>query len=285
MTADALQYEKRGYLLEPYRLFHLDTALTEDTKFHFHEFHKIVFFLAGRGSYTVEGRSYELKPNDIILVRQGAIHKASIDPNARYERVILYIDPEFLRQKSTENTPLEKCFEEAVRQKSYVLRPNPVQMETLLQRLQTIEQTLGGADYGMDLSADISLVQLLIDLGRGRAGARYRYTTAQNKDDKTVALIEYINDHLTEQISIDLLAERFYLSKYYMMRMFHAGTGYTIHSYLTEKRLHAAREMIRSGMNASEACYSCGYQDYSAFARAYKKRFGIPPSRRPEAEA
>ena len=285
MPMDALQYEKRGYLLEPYRLFHLDTALTEDTAFHFHEFHKIVFFLAGRGNYTVEGRNYELKPNDIILVRQGAIHKASIDPTARYERIILYIDPEFLRKNSTATTSLEKCFDETARQKSYVLRPNPVQLETLLKTLSTLEQTLGGTEYGQDLSADISLMQILIDLGRGRSGAKYRYTTAQNKDDKTVRLIEYINDHLTEQISIDLLADRFYLSKYYMMRMFHSGTGYTIHSYLTEKRLHLAREMIRGGANASEACYGCGYQDYSAFARAYKKRFGVSPSRKPEAEA
>lgn len=282
---DALQYEKRGYLLEPYRLFHLDSALTEDTAFHFHEFHKIVFFLAGKGNYVVEGKSYALKPNDIILVRQGTIHKASIDPAERYERIILYIDPEFLRQKSTVNTALDLCFDEAARCKSYVLRPEPRQREKLLQTLLTLEDALGGEAYGQDVYADISLMQILIDLGRSRQTERYSYTTAQNNDDKTVALIEYLNDHVTESISIDDLAERFYLSKFYMMRLFRAGTGFTIHGYLTEKRLHLARELIRGGMNVSEACYGCGYQDYSAFARAYKKRFGAAPSRSPEEES
>ena len=269
---DALQCEKRGYLLEPFRLFHLDTALTEDTAFHFHDFHKLVFFLDGVGNYYVEGKSYALKPDDIVLVRQGTIHKADIDPTCRYERIILYIDPEYLREKSTGNTQLDRCFHEASKRRSYVLRPDPVQRDKLMQMLLTIERMLGGKAYGQDLC-------------RGRQTAHYRFTTEENKDDKTVALIEYINDHLTEQITIDHLAEQFFLSKFYMMRMFHAGTGYTIHGYITEKRLHLARELIRGGLNTTEACYSCGYQDYSAFARAYKKRFGMPPSRGRESES
>ena len=94
-------YERRGYLHEDYRLFHLSSALAEDTAFHYHEFHKLVFFLAGRGNYIVEGRTHVLRPYDVVLVRQGAIHKAQIDPNERYERVILYISPDFLRAQST----------------------------------------------------------------------------------------------------------------------------------------------------------------------------------------
>ena len=282
---DALQCEKRGYLLEPFRLFHLDTALTEDTAFHFHDFHKIVFFLDGVGSYCVEGRSYALKPNDIVLVRQGTIHKAQIEPHHRYERVILYISPDFLSRKSTPNTALDRCFHEAARRKSYVLRPDPAQREKLMQTLVLLERALEGSSYGQDLYAQMHLMQILIDLGRGRQSAHYHFTSAQNKGDKTVNLIEYINDHLTENITIDLLAERFFLSKYYMMRMFREGTGYSIHNYITEKRLHLARELIRSGANASEACYNCGYQDYSAFARAYKKCFGLPPSKHPDTES
>ena len=103
-------YERRGYLHEDYRLFHLSSALAEDTAFHYHEFHKLVFFLAGRGNYIVEGRTHVLRPYDVVLVRQGAIHKAQIDPNERYERVILYISPDFLRAQSTAVSALDACF-------------------------------------------------------------------------------------------------------------------------------------------------------------------------------
>ena len=103
-------YERRGYLHEDFRLFHLSSALAEDTAFHYHEFHKLVFFLAGRGNYIVEGRTHVLRPYDVVLVRQGAIHKAQIDPSQRYERVILYISPEFLRAQSTAASQLDACF-------------------------------------------------------------------------------------------------------------------------------------------------------------------------------
>lgn len=103
-------YERRGYLHEDYRLFHLSSALAEDTAFHYHEFHKLVFFLAGRGNYIVEGRTHVLRPYDVVLVRQGAIHKAQIDLNERYERVILYISPDFLRAQSTAVSALDACF-------------------------------------------------------------------------------------------------------------------------------------------------------------------------------
>ena len=103
-------YERRGYLHEDFRLFHLSSALAEDTAFHYHEFHKLVFFLAGCGNYIVEGRTHALRPYDVVLVRQGAIHKAQIDPSQRYERVILYISPEFLRTQSTADSSLDACF-------------------------------------------------------------------------------------------------------------------------------------------------------------------------------
>ena len=116
-------YERRGYLHEDFRLFHLSSALAEDTAFHYHEFHKLVFFLAGRGNYIVEGRTHVLRPYDVVLVRQGAIHKAQIDPSQRYERVILYISPEFLRAQSTAASQLDACFRLPADGQSFVLRP------------------------------------------------------------------------------------------------------------------------------------------------------------------
>jgi len=63
-----------------------------------------------------------------------------------------------------------------------------------------------------------------------------------------------------------------------MMRRFKEETGYTIHSYIAEKRLLLARQQLQEGASVTEACDRSGYQDYSTFARAYRKRFGVSPS-------
>ena len=93
-----------------------------------------------------------------------------------------------------------------------------------------------------------------------------------------MALLQYLNAHLTEGLSIDELAERFYISKYHMMRRFRDETGYTIHGYLTEKRLLLAQQLLEQGVPSGEAALRCGYQEYSTFSRAYKKQFGRAPS-------
>ena len=63
-----------------------------------------------------------------------------------------------------------------------------------------------------------------------------------------------------------------------MMRRFRAETGYTVHAYLTGKRLALAREQIAAGMPILQAASACGFGDYSAFCRAYRRQFGQPPS-------
>mgnify|MGYP000927787623 CR=1 FL=1 len=155
-------YERRGYLHEDFRLFHLSSALAEDTAFHYHEFHKLVFFLAGRGNYIVEGRTHALRPYDVVLVRQGAIHKAQIDPSQRYERVILYISPEFLRTQSTADSSLDACFRLPADGQSFVLRPEAGRRAALLRTLDALEAEEQSTAYGHDLLARAQMLQLLV---------------------------------------------------------------------------------------------------------------------------
>ena len=218
-----------------------------------------------------------LRPYDVVLVRQGAIHKAQIDPSQRYERVILYISPEFLRAQSTAGSRLDACFRLPADGQSFVLRPEAGRRATLLRTLDALEAEERSAAYGHDLLARAQMLQLLVMLGRGLDDDGVNYAPSEHCNEKTAAILEYLNTHLTEDVSIDALADTFYLSKYYMMRMFRAETGFTIHGYLTDKRLRVARDLIAQGMRTTDACFQCGYHDYSAFSRAYKKRFQVSP--------
>ena len=69
-----------------------------------------------------------------------------------------------------------------------------------------------------------------------------------------------------------------------MMRRFRQETGYSVHGYLTEKRLLLAQQLLVRGCTPAEAAVQAGYQDYSTFSRAYKKQFGRSPSADAEKE-
>lgn len=82
--------------------------MEEQLDWHYHTFHKLIFFLGGQSGYGVEGRSYPLEPGDVILVPQGCVHRPEAAPGAPYERVILYLSPDYLARAGTADCPLDQ---------------------------------------------------------------------------------------------------------------------------------------------------------------------------------
>ena len=85
---------------------------------------------------------------------------------------------------------------------------------------------------------------------------------------------------MAEDISIETLAEQFFISKFHMMRLFKQETGRSIYDYLQERRLLHARDLIRQGVSATDSCFQSGFRSYSSFTRAFAKHFGTTPTGR-----
>ena len=96
-------------------------------------------------------------------------------------------------------------------------------------------------------------------------------------DPKIQQVLSYINENFINELSVDALAERVFLSKDHFMRLFKAQTGTTVYAYVRQKRLMHAARMIREGVPAAKAAADSGFGDYSAFHRAFKESFGISP--------
>lgn len=272
---DYSQYnlEKTGYLKEDFRLFHINDQTKKDFSYHYHDFHKIIVFISGKVTYHIEGKAYHLKPRDILLVSQGAIHKPEIDPSVPYERYIFWIRDDLSCQE------LNTCFQKANDRSFNLVRADSALQERLKDLLPEIEQTLQNKHFGDTVLRDALFTQFMIYINR------IFLRTSSSPDKKTYSsdtqveqLLKYINRNLSENLSIDQLANRFFFSKYHMMRKFKNETGYTIHNYITSKRLLMARSLISQGMPIMKAAQASGFHDYTTFVRAYKKQFGKAPS-------
>ena len=270
-------YEKRGYLQENFRLFHLRSEKGAQVEFHYHEFCKILLLLSGQGGYYVDGAHYLLRAGDIVLIPSRSIHKPELDPASPYERIIIYISPEYLRRMSGENCDLMEVFSGRK-----VLRPGEKMRRLLFSQAAALERDLSQPGFGQELLSGADLLQLLVTLGRGLEEDTHQPSPLMPENRRVLEIMEYLDRNLTEEIDIDHLAERFFLSKYYMMRSFRRETGSTIYGYLTHKRLLLAREKMASGMSATEACYGSGFKNYSSFTRAWGNFFGTSPTGRRE---
>jgi len=269
------KYEKRGYLLENFRLFHLNTQGTAPVDFHYHEFCKLLLLVSGQGSYYIDGQHYLLSPGDILFIGSHSIHKPEPDRDAPYERYIIYVSPRYLEQLSHGDCDLTRLFSP---EEGHMLRLREPDRRRLFELAAQLEQSLSREGFGRDLLSAANLTRLLVELGRCRENREEEHMPSRNRRIREI--LGYLNQNITEPIDIDALAERFYISKFHMMRAFRRETGATIHVYLTQKRPMLARERMDGGMSATEACYSCGFRSYSSFTRAYGKYYGSTPTGR-----
>lgn len=274
---DYSQYSlaKSGYLEEDFRMFHLNDRTDREFSWHYHDFHKIVVFVSGKVTYHIEGKAYHLRPHDILLVSQGAIHKPEIDPAVPYERYIFWI------RNALSHPELNTCFQKANDRSFNLVRLDSALQERIKELLPEIEQSLHQKQFGDSILSEALFTQFMVYINRiflksSTAPDQKSYSS----DSQVEQLLKYINRNLTEDLSIDQLSERFFFSKYHMMRKFKEETGYTIHNYIVSKRLLQARTLISQGIPVMKAARQSGFQDYTTFVRAYKKQFGTVPTQK-----
>ena len=265
--------EKTGYLEQDFRLFHIKDQTKREFSYHYHDFHKVIIFLSGKAAYHIEGKSYYLKPWDILLVNRHAIHKPEIDFSVPYERFVLWI------RNDIKSTELLRCFQKAIDRSYNLIRLDSDTQEKLKQLLYELEAALKDEKFGSELLGSALFTQFMVYVNRIFLEKQYIYDARSYSSDSQIEeLLRYINHNLTEDLSIETLARKYYLSKYHMMRKFKEETGYTIHNYIISKRLLLARTKISEVTPILKAAQLSGFSDYTTFSRAYKKQFGTAPS-------
>ena len=95
-------YEKVGYLNTTHKIFYILESKMKEIDLHYHDFNKILILLNGHVDYYIEGKTYPLLPNDIILVSAGKVHRPILSDNSPYERIIIYVSDNFLKSNEVE---------------------------------------------------------------------------------------------------------------------------------------------------------------------------------------
>ena len=265
------QADKRGYLTEPFRLFSLRSKESGQVEHHYHEFHKLIFFRAGDVTYRIEGRSYPLEGDQVLLVPAHAIHQPVISPEESYERLVLWIQPEELERRG-----LDKCFVHCGETNSYLLPRERCDQSRLRPLLRELAQCASDKSFGCDALAEGLFLQLMVWINRWTLDG-HAATEAGRWDPKIDEILAHINHHLTEDLSVGALAGQFYLSRSWLMHRFKAITGCSIHQYVLQKRLILSAQYLRQGMGVAQAAQLSGFSDYSAFLRSFRKAYGVSP--------
>jgi len=269
---------KRGYLNEDFLYFKLKDQKKTEFESHYHDFNKIIIFLSGDVTYIIEGKSYSLKPWDILLVGKYDIHQPIISPLVPYERIILWLNPRFLDAHKKNDCDLQNCFTLARERKMNMIRLNKKDIPSLKQTLDELEEAINDKSFGSDILKNALFIQLMVKINRIFYGMDLKKNLEDVRYDPRIEqIISYINENLENDLSIEHLSSKFYLNRYYLMHLFKQETGYTLYNYIQKKRIIKASDYIKQGMQAGEVCALCGFDDYSTFVRNFKKEFKLSP--------
>lgn len=270
---------KVGYLNDNFKIFHIRDKKDIKFEYHHHDFSKIVILIDGDLTYYIEGKAYILKPWDILFVNKNEIHKPVVNPDKYYERIVIWLNPDFMEKYAQDNNDLLKCFEVAIKNNYNLLRLNMKSIEIIKNLIQDIQSCNNSNEFGSEILKESLFIQLMVLMNRLFLDSDKNRDIEDIQYDKTIeGVLNYINSNLENDLSIDTIASEFFISKYYLMRKFKNQIGSSIHNYVVQKRLILARSLISDGLSMSTICSKCGFNDYSSFVRAFKKVYGVSPS-------
>lgn len=262
-------YEKQGYLTKEFKIFHIKDKSDRVFDFHYHDFYKVILFIGGHVEYSVEGKNYELQPSDIVLVARNEIHKPVVDPLCEYERIVLYLSQSFLNL----DPELAECFKVTKESHTNVMRLSKMDSIKLKDLLINAVNKSRTDNFGDALSSKLSVMEAILLLSESAHNNGLLFEGKVSYDKKILDVCEYINDHIKEDLSVEYLSEKFFISKYYFMHKFKEYTGVTVHQYILEKRVLYADNLAQSGEKVTAACIMAGFNDYSTYLRARKRLY------------
>ena len=243
----------------------------EYLEMHIHTEVEILYVYKGTLSFQAEGTIYSVEPGDLILFRSSEVHSIIEKINTPlYERVTFHIAPALL--KETLNGRLLKPFTD---------RPLGTMNHYRAAELpgELIQACLRQVFSDCEIRSEMQILSYFLPVLQAIYDTYCKKLTDHASEEASSAsqIVAYINSHLYELKDITQLEEEFFLCASQINRIFHKFMGTSVWHYIKLKRLYAAREMLQSGIAPTFAAANCGYQDYSAFFRAYKKQFGRTP--------
>lgn len=266
--------EMRSHTFE---IFRYKDAIPRDVALHHHDFYEIYFFLSGSVLYNIESHSYLLTPGDILLIRPMQLHQPIFDgKSGNYERIVLWLNANFLEQFGLNGENLSACFHSARPGYAGLLRPDEHVRQKLQLLIELLLQEQQVNEYGHEISCLAYLALILSQLCR-LSNQEPQEVESAGSSQVIYDVLEYINEHFQEDLSLDSLANRFFISKYHLSREFTKVTGSSVHRYVTQRRLITAKQMMSEGISTTSVCQQCGFGDYSSFYRAFKSTYQIGP--------
>ena len=244
---------------------------------HFHTFYELCVLLCPDTTHFLEGKPYELKTFDIIGIAPNVLHRTQYPAGDPCKRLIIQFNlPKTVAGLGNEFEELVSIFHQEVP----IFRFERELQEKLYRKLNDIFLLAKKNDPMRDLIIHVKFIEFLTLLFLNQENNRYSDETRMSPMEKKIySITSYIHTHYTEDLSLELLAQKFYISSCYLSHQFKDVTGFTLTDYIQMTRVRNVQSLlVGTQIPITEAASMCGFSSFSQFNRVFQKHIGMAPS-------
>ena len=263
---------------DTFEVFHYREPRPNGVEVHHHDFYEVYYLISGQVEYWVDGRIIRMRPGDLLLINPLELHRPIVGAGEQpYERIVLWINKEYLESLRTEQLDLSRCFDTTRPKHTHLICPPASERSALTARMGEMVREFYSLELGSELSAYGLFLQFMVQLNRMAQGSDPRQEESQQLSTLAQKALHYISENLNQPLTLENISAQLYVSKYHLSHTFSREVGVSVYRYILLRRLLMARQLLLSGEAAGQVCRSCGFSDYTSFYRAFKSEYGISP--------
>lgn len=247
---------------------------------HFHTQYEIFYIVEGERIFFFNNREYIARAGDLILVDSDLIHmtKSITDSDEGHNRIILYVTREKMEYYDAlfPSLQLVQFFHDFYG----VYHLDREQQALILNLFRSLRHALNNKERNYKLGIDFDILSYFYKLMSFVRKQQHEtpHDVENPKYKAAYGIADYLSVNCDRTVSLDELSEKFYLSKYYICRIFKEVTGYTISEYTNIHRIRKAKRYLEeTDMSISDITYALGYESLTYFERMFKTYMTLSP--------
>lgn len=232
---------------------------------HLHNDYEILFVYSIENAYfNIDGLKYQLNSFDFVFIKPAIIHNLSIPYSQNYERCGLYFPETAI--------PPELKSSVADFNRLYHIKDKSDPLYKIMDIISDAEKTFSKDDLATYLPS--ALIQILYHLKH--ASSTEESVGASN--DTVNKILAYIDEHITEPLNAEIIAEKCYVSKSWLSHNFKEYLGMSLKKYINQKKMLLIEQLIPTGLSITRLAEEYSYNNYTTFFKQYKQYAKKSPS-------
>ena len=276
------EFSTRQYMLSrDFEIYYYSDRQIPDVKAHTHDYYEFYFFISGNIHMNIAGETFVPSPGSMMIIPPRTPHFAKLlDGSIPYRRFVFWVTKDFLRSLSNISRDYLYLTSKAGKGQSFFMHKfSDIEFNTIQGKAFSLIDEIHSERFGKDAKILISVSDFMLSINRMVYESEIVASTSAEPDTLYQSIIQYIEAHIDEDLSLDLLSDKLHVSKFHISHLFTETNGLPLHKYITKKRLAMCKDAILGGHDISVVAGIYGFSDYSVFYRAFVKEYGLSPKK------